>query len=463
VGKLSQIPLHGDNMAPAGARPAPRASSRLRGFRPLTSSALARNSTYLMLATGVNLALGYVYWVIAARLYTPDEVGVAAAVIAAFSLAWVVSSLGIGNFVVQTMSHRTSGREWASTLNAAVIAACAAGLLAGAVLVAAGLALGDRAGLPAREPLYILAFAVGLLATIATDVSDKAFIGEQRTERLLVRNLVFSAGKVLLLAVPVFASANALGLAWSWILACLASTLVSIWLLRGLKRGYRVSARGTGALVRPTLRRSGGHHMVSVGNLAPGYLLPLLVAGMLSATQSAYFYTTWRVGAVFFIISAAVGTSLFADASRPGADLQRSLRSSVKLIVLLLVPAVAVCAVAGKPILGILGEEYANHGYGLLLIMVVAAVPDAVTNVYVAVLRARHRLRFAALLTNGMAVASVLFAALLVGPYGIAGAGAGWLIGQTLGAIAVGADSVLQRRRALEVGTAAPADPAVLG
>jgi O-antigen/teichoic acid export membrane protein len=235
--------------------------------------------------------------------------------------------------------------------------------------------------------------------------------------------------------------------------------LVSVWLLRGLKRGYRVSASGTRVLLAPVLRRSFGHHVVSVGNLAPGYLLPLIVAGMLSATQSAYFFTTWRVGGVFFIISAAVGTSLFADASRADGNLAAAVRSSVKLIALLLVPAVVITAIAGKSILGILGDEYAQHGYSLLLIMVLAAFPDAVTNVYVAVLRVQHRLHFAAALTVGMAIASAVFAIALIGPYGITGAGAGWLLAQTLGAVAVGAD-VLWRKYAVAP-RALPALPGV--
>ena len=55
-----------------------------------------------------------------------------------------------------------------------------------------------------------------------------------------------------------FTSARALGLAWTWVLACLASMLVSVWLLRGLERGYRVSAHGTRVLLGPVLRRPSG-------------------------------------------------------------------------------------------------------------------------------------------------------------------------------------------------------------
>jgi O-antigen/teichoic acid export membrane protein len=356
------------------------------------------------------------------------------------------------------MSRRESGPDWSSTLNAAVAASVLLGLLAGAVLIVAGAVLHSSAGVPARDPRYIAVFLIGVVATIATDVTDKAFIAERRTGRMLVRNLVFSAGKLALLAVPVFTSARALGLTGSWVLASAGSLLISLWLLRGLERGYRATPRGIVGRLRPTLRAAAGHHLVSVGNLAPGYLLPLLVAAALSATQSAYFYTTWRVGGVFFIISAAVGTSLFAEASQRDSDLAHAVRSSIKMIAALLVPAILVCVVAGRSILAILGPEYARHGYTLLIVLMIAAIPDAVTNVYISVLRVQRRLRFAAFLTLGMAVVAVVAAALLVHQYGIVGAGLGWLIGQTLGAVVVGGE-LLWRRRAAAWGGGLPAAP----
>ena len=273
-----------------------------------------------------------------------------------------------------------------------------------------------------------------------------------------MRNLVFSAGKVLLLAVPLFTSASALGLAWTWVLASLASMLVSVWLLRGLKRGYRVSASGTRVLLAPVLRRSFGHHLVSVGNLAPGYLLPLIVAGMLSATQSAYFFTTWRVGGVFFIISAAVGTSLFADASRAGRNLAVAVRSSVKLIALLLVPAIVfsrsrasrswASSATSTPSTATPASHHgarrvARRGHERLRRRAPRPAPPA--------LRGRPHDRHGD--RGGVR-------ALLVGPYGIAGAGAGWLIAQSLGAVVVGADVLWQRRAVARVRVRAAPTPA---
>ena len=338
--RRSSRPVTGSPRRPGPGQPEPPATARqhdARGAttgpagvcaparcRSLSGTSLARNSTHLMLAAGVNLALGYVYWVVAARLYTAHDVGVAAALIAAFSLAWVVSSLGVGNFVVQTMSRRATGHEWSSTLNAAVLAACITGLLAGVVLIGIGLALGSHAGLPARDP----ALHRRVRGRAHRDDRDRRH--RQGVHRRAAQRATAGAQPRVLAPARSccsrFPSSRRRGRsAWPGrgSSPALASMLVSVWLLRGLRRGYRISPRGTRVLLAPVLRRAFGHHVVSVGNLAPGYVLPLLVAAMLSATQSAYFFTTWRVGGVFFIISAAVGTSLFADASRPDGDLAR--------------------------------------------------------------------------------------------------------------------------------------------
>jgi Na+-driven multidrug efflux pump len=73
-----------------------------------------------------------------------------------------------------------------------------------------------------------------------------------------------------------------------------------------------------------------------------------------------------------------------------------------------------------------------------LVLLVVAAVPDAITNIYVSTLRVRTRLRQAAALNIGMAVLSLVLAWLLLPTMGITGAGLAWLIAQIVGSAVVG-------------------------
>jgi O-antigen/teichoic acid export membrane protein len=103
--------------------------------------------------------------------------------------------------------------------------------------------------------------------------------------------------------------------------------------------------------------------------------------------------------------------------------------------------------VAGRPILSLFGEDYARHSVGLLDLFVLSAVPDAITNVYVTVLRVERRLRFAGALNVGMAIGTLVLAWVLLPPLGIAGSGWAWLAFQTAGSIVAGVDLLIQRAR----------------
>ena len=86
-----------------------------------------------------------------------------------------------------------------------------------------------------------------------------------------------------------------------------------------------------------------------------------------------------------------------------------------------------------------------------------SAVPDAVTNIYNARLRAREELAFPAAMNMGMAAVTLLGAWLLLPPMGIVGAGLAWAAAQTAGTLAVIAHIAFRRRRPRAAQTAQPA------
>jgi hypothetical protein len=74
-------------------------------------------------------------------------------------------------------------------------------------------------------------------------------------------------------------------------------------------------------------------------------------------------------------------------------------------------------------------------------VLAVAAIPDAITNIYVAVLRVRHRLRAAGSLTMGIALITIAGAWIVAPSLKLVGIGIVWLISQTLGSLWVAWDS----------------------
>jgi O-antigen/teichoic acid export membrane protein len=104
-----------------------------------------------------------------------------------------------------------------------------------------------------------------------------------------------------------------------------------------------------------------------------------------------------------------------------------------------------VLVVAGRSLLGLFGSDYADHGATLLLLLAACGIPDAVTNLAVAVMRVTGQLPSAARLALGMAAATLGGTWVLLPAAGLAAPGIAFLSAQVAGSVWVLAR--LRRRR----------------
>lgn len=176
--------------------------------------------------------------------------------------------------------------------------------------------------------------------------------------------------------------------------------------------------------------------MTSAGGILIPLLLPVLVVLRLGVTQNAYFYITEMMGAAFFMVSPSVAQAVFAEGVRMHSNLRSVVVKAFRVIAVMLVPAIVVMIVAGKFILGLFGASYAAAGYGLLILLAISALPDAVSNVAVVVFRVTQRLGYSAVLNLSILVMTLVGAWVLMPLLGIVGVGAAWLGAQTIGAFA---------------------------
>ncbi len=434
----------------------PRAPVLARVYRLVRRArgdSLLRNSIYGMATTAATSALGYLYWIVAARAYAAHDVGLGAAVVAAVTLASSLSSLGLGATLVRLLPRRTASRAWSTLLNAALACGLATGLIAGLVTVlmlpVAAHALADVC----RHPLIIALILCGVPLRTASAVLDAVFLSARASGNILARNTVFSVLKATLLVAPLVVDRHgadgATVIVGSWVLATALALAVGLVLLRRVKPDYDPLAWKVGADIRVLRGSLAAQQLIDVGGAAPMYLLPLLVTARLSAAQNAYFYTTWMVGGLFFAVSPAVAAALFAEAAHVVGDkgVGPAARSASALIAALLGPAIVLMLLGGSLVLGLFGPAYPRYGTALLAVLVVSAIPDAITNIYVGVGRGGARPSRAAALNLAMAGIALVLAWLLLPLLGIAGAGWAWLAAQSAGSVAVGASVWRGRQR----------------
>ena len=396
---------------------------------------LVRGSLVMLVGSAASALAGYVYWTFLSRRFGASVVGEVAALGAVAAVVSLLNAHSLGASILSRLPSLSPGSQRA-LLRAAV-------LLVG-VLAALGAAVGwvllllGSDGSFLRDPGLFVVFVVGVAAQSIGSTLDMASLALRSSGLAAVRN-----GASSLLRLPILAAFAAfLGAFGGLAAALLTSTIVSLlsvlWLVRSLARvlpetGHPVALSDVVGELR---RGAGAQTLVALGTGAPAQLLPALVVAFAGATAGGHFSIAWLVGSTCFMIPPMVCSSLLTEAARDLDALGRRVRHASALIALLLTPPVVAYLLAGERILTLFGDGFATGGSGVLTVLALSALPNTAMHVSVSVLRVHEHLRRAAavsLLGGGATMGAAL---LLIPVLGASGAGAGWLIGQAVGALA---------------------------
>ena len=448
------------DIGPAAPPPKERVSiaTRLSGYwYRLSRDPLSRNSLFIVATTLVNSALGYVFWVVGARLFPASAVGIVAATISAGSVVGILAYAGVGMTLIHSLPQVRKDREWSDTLLAGTGTAALIGLGGAMIVVAALPLLSAKFALLHQFPNAAI-FVLGTGAWSLGSALDYAFIAERSAHLMLVRNTIHAAAKLLVAGLLVWVAVKTptfLLLAWS--AAAVIGGLVGAALLwKWLGRGRLSRPRWADLVARANFlrRRLWGHQVVSISGQLPPLLLPVLVTARISARADAFFYLTWLVTGVLLVVSAAVADALFTEGAYQPAELRSRAWFALKLVMAVAIPLMVAFLVGGGLILSVFGPAYAAHALLLLRLLALAAVPDAITNLYVALLRVRSRFLAAGALNLGMGAGTLVASWFLLPVFGITGAGVAWIGMQICGSLYCGVDLLHRRVRATPLAVA---------
>jgi O-antigen/teichoic acid export membrane protein len=401
------------------------------------------NSVYLMAATVVTSLLGYVFWTVAARLYPASAIGEAGAGISAMAFASLLGALGGSMAVLAELPGKRRPQEWSATITAPLVFTSATSALTALVTVAVLARTGHSAFLY-RDGWWVAAFIVGVVATTASELLENVWVAEHQAIWFLGASTVFAVVKLAIVALPVFAVFGATGILSAWS-AVLAATVAGCLLVLAHRYGYRPRLAGFSQRVWSMRESLTGNYVISVGDQVTLYAIPVLVALKVSPEAAGWFYVAWKIGGFYAVFASAVGTSTFAEGShRPHRALPLAL-AGLKMILPFIALGAAVTIFAGRLVLDVFGAGYAAHAYTLLVLLSLAAFPDAMVTIYRGVLRVHKRYPTAAAICWAISLSRLVLTALALGRWGIAGAGWAWLATQTGGAIWCALDLAVHR------------------
>jgi O-antigen/teichoic acid export membrane protein len=400
-------------------------------------NSMLRNSTYLMANTVVTSLVGYAFWLVVARTSAPEVSGAGAASTSALQATALLACVGAATAMVERLPRVDSPEQWRRTLSAGLAVTVATAILgAGLVVIIFGHALGTMPTL--RTPVGAFVFGLGAVLFTAGILLDHVAIAECRGSLVLARNTFFVALRIPLLFLPILVWRTQTEILTAWTIAAgLSLPLTALALGKRGATAIRPSLRQLVADVRELAGSMIGQHLITVAASMTAYVLPILVVARVSEAAAAYFYATWMLGAIFFMISPSVSTSLFAEAVADPDTIRALVRRAGRITGTLLAPPMIVYLVAGDALLRLFGPAYAEHGRWLIILLTLSAIPDAVTNIAVAVLRSRGGLGAALWLNVTMLTVCLALSWILLPAMGIVAVGVAWLTGQSCGAAGV--------------------------
>lgn len=393
------------------------------------------NSLALIGAKVATLGLGFLFWLVAARFYPPEVVGLAAGVVAAVLLCTQVALLGVGSAVI-TLLPRDRERP-AGLIDSAVTLTALTGLAVGGLFLALAAGMLPELGSVARSPAYAALFAVmSALGTVGI-VLDQTSTTLRRGDHALARGVLNGVLSLAALALLVLASrrADSLAVFACWVAGGAAACLLgAVQLARAMQR-YRYRLRLTAGTARRLVAVGLPNHALTLADRAPGLLLPVLVTELLSPATNAYWYALWMMAWVVFIVPVQVGMTLFAELADRPRDTERLIRHALRSSLALgLGAAMALAALAGVA-LSLLGPHYSTVAATPLRVLVLGVIPLAFLQAYYARCRATRRLREAvatAVACGTLSVVVTVVAGLGAGLTAMAGA---WVASQAVAGV----------------------------
>jgi O-antigen/teichoic acid export membrane protein len=328
--------------------------------------------------------LGLVFWMVATRTMTPEQVGLGAALVAAMTLLSMFGLFGIGTLLLERFKSAAVVDRWPLFTTGLAIVAIGSGLLAAVWLAISGLARFD--GVLGDLSLRSVLLLVGATIIAATCAAfDQAVIGMGASGVQLRRNLVASGLRIAFLCGAVaFGFRNGDVILVSWMVGLAGSLLASR--LRGhVMPRSGVTPRHRWNLVRDYWVAAIGHHGLTLAMVSGSLLLPVVVAMTMSADATAYFSQARLVADTALAVPYFLTIALFATAD----DLDvfaRKARRTIALGMVLALGMIAGAAVVGRLVLGLFGQEYARQSLPLLLLLL-AVGPVLVIKDHYAVLR----------------------------------------------------------------------------
>ena len=378
----------------------------------------------------------------AARLYSPEDLGVGAALISTMTVLASIAQLNLGSVLNRFLPATGGGARrlivivYAAAVPAALVASAV--FLLGIGLIAPPLAFVAENGWTA------IWFALSVTAWTVFALQDSALAGLRKSVWVPVENAGYAVAKIVLLVLMTGLPIAALGPFAAWTLPLVVViALVNVLIFgRLLPERERAAAPTEGLDRRLIARFFGWDYLGMVAMMAANGIAPILVLRIAGAAANAKYQIAETIAYSLYLMARSMGISLLAEGAANRARLHALAADALTHMAIPLAAGVAVILAAAPLIMALFGSSYVGEGTAILRVLALSTIPWAFTTIRLSVARAEGRTLLVAIVQSATLIIVLTVGLLLLGRMGAVGMALGWLAAQCAVATGIAATAV---------------------
>jgi O-antigen/teichoic acid export membrane protein len=383
------------------------------------NDSLYRNSLFLVMNRGLVVLTGFVFWMVATRVYPVDDVGIAVAFVSSAQLICSFSLFGFDTSIIRFFNNYEKSRIF----NTSFILVAIFSLMAGAIYIA-----GIRYFSPdlaiLNEPLYAAIFLLFTTALTLSILTSQTFVAMRDAKYSFVQNMILTLRIPLLIPLVFLGS---LGILSATFVAYIVAYLIVFYFL---SKFFTFSPNVDKDFIKLSYKFSFGNYLSNMIFNAAYSVLPLIVLNVSGKADAGVYYIGFTVGYFALQIPMALSTSFFVEGVY-GESLKKSLKKVCLMTFVILSVTVVFFVVFGEQVLSLFGGEYVA-AIGLLRLIAISSFLYAGFIFFTIILNMKMRVNYILFLNIIIFLLVDGLSYLLIGPYGITGIGYAFMIAYLL-------------------------------
>ena len=400
-------------------------------IKGLYADNLYKNSFYLLLFNIVSGLLGFIFLMIATRLYSVYDIGIYSAMFSAISLIILFSiTSGFSTAIIKLVPSASSSDKNKLVFSFLMIS-CFMALIMSFIFVSFIEVFSSKLIFLKENLFYGFIFILFVIFSTVAALFNGIFMAFNRTKYILIGGITMNIGKIILL--PLFISYLYMGIFYSTGIGTLLGVFISLFLLYKAKLiNFKLNINFN--IIKKNFNYILTNYFSSIASGLFCLLLPILILNILSAEMTAYFFIAWAIFSLItgFLMSTIM--SFFIEGSYNMNEIKKNRNKGLKVSLIIATISILSVFLFGKFIFSLFGEAYLNS-LDLLYIFTISIYFFVINKIYLVELLIKKKMKETIIFNFLITIPAIISGTLLMLYFGLMGVGYGWLIGQAIGII----------------------------